>query len=83
MAVVPEDAPGSAVMVRVNAQKQILFLVDQHFRMTEVDGAIYDTENLFSVTMKGDKLQGFLSTWDTVPAGLRTDPGDAAQAKAT
>ena len=27
--------------------RQILFLVDQHFRMTEADGAVYDTEHLF------------------------------------
>ena len=33
--------------------RQILFLVDQHFRMTEAEGAVYDTEHLFSLTVIG------------------------------
>ena len=56
--------------------RQILFLIDQHFRMTEADGAVYDTEHLFSVTVEGDRLQEFLSTWDTVLAGLKQAPDD-------
>ncbi len=41
---------------RMFAGRQILFLVDQRFRMSEMDGGVYDTEHLFSVKMKGEKL---------------------------
>ena len=34
---------------RMIAGRQILFLVDQHFRMSEMDGGVYDTEHLFSI----------------------------------
>ena len=54
--------------------RQILFLIDQHFRMTEADGAVYDTEHLLSVQIRGERLQESLSTWDTVLAGLRNPP---------
>ena len=53
------EALNSIAMV---SGRQILFLIDQHFRMTEADGAVYDTEHLFSVNLKGDRLQEFLST---------------------
>ena len=29
------------------AGRQILFLIDQHYRMSEMDGGVYDTEHLF------------------------------------
>ena len=32
---------------RMIAGRQILFLIDQHFRMSEMDGGVYDTEHLF------------------------------------
>jgi hypothetical protein len=39
---------------RMIADRQILLLIDQHFRMSEMDGGVYDTEHLFSVKMKGE-----------------------------
>ena len=59
------------------AGRQILFLIDQHFRMSDMDGGVYDTEHLFSVKMKGEKLQEFITTWDQVLAGLAKGPDDA------
>ena len=59
------------------AGRQILLLIDQHFRMSEMDGGVYDTEHLFSVKMKGEKLQEFITTWDQVLAGLAKGPDDA------
>ena len=41
------------------AGRQILFLIDQHFKMSEKDGGVYDTEHLFSIRMRGEKLQDF------------------------
>ncbi len=60
---------------RMIAGRQILFLIDQHFRMSEMDGGVYDAEHLFS--MKGEKLQDFVTTWDQVLAGLAEGPDDA------
>ena len=37
--------------------RQILHLIDQHFRMTEADGAVYDTQHLLSVQIRGERLQ--------------------------
>ena len=54
--------------------RQIMYLIDQHFKITEADGAVYDIEHLLSVTMNNDKLQAFLCTWDTVLSGLRAQP---------
>ena len=51
--------------------RQIMYLIDQHFKITEADGAVYDIEHLLSVTMNNDNLQAFLCTWDTVLSGLR------------
>ena len=44
--------------------------------MTEADGAVCDTEHLSSMQMRGERLQEFLSTWDTVLAGLKKAPDD-------
>ena len=54
--------------------KQIMFLIDQHFKITEADGAVYGVERLLSVTMNNDTLQAFVCTWDTVLSGLRVQP---------
>ena len=59
------------------AGRQILFLIDHHFRMSEMDGGVYDTEHLFSVKMKGEKLHEFITLWDDVLAGLGKGPDDS------
>ncbi len=61
---------------RMVAGRQILFMIDQHFKMTEADGSVFDTEHLFSVKMRGERLAEFLTTWDQVIAGLRNVPND-------
>ena len=59
------------------AGRQILFLIDHHFRMSEMDGGVYDPEHLFSVKMKGEKLHEFITLWDDVLAGLGKGPDDS------
>ena len=59
------------------AGRQILFLIDSHFRMSEMDGGVYDTEHLFSVKMKGEKLNEFIALWDDVLAGLGEGPDES------
>ncbi len=36
--------------------RQIMYLIDQHFKITEADGAVYDIERLLSVTMNNNNL---------------------------
>jgi hypothetical protein len=57
------------------AGRQILFLIDHHFRMSEMDGGVYDTEHFFSVKMKGENLNEFITLWDDVLARARQGPG--------
>ena len=44
------------------AGRQILLMVDQHFKMSEMDNSVCETEHLFSIKMKGDRLQEFVTT---------------------
>ena len=53
--------------------RQILWLTDQQFKMTESDRSIYDTERIFAVALRGDSLQGFVSMWDNVLVSLWTE----------
>ncbi len=53
--------------------RQILWLIDQHFKMTESDRSIYDTEHIFAVALRGDNLQVFVSMWDNVLVSLGTE----------
>ena len=50
--------------------RQILWLVDRHFRMTESDRSIYDTEHIFAAGLRSDDLRGFISSWDGVLVNL-------------
>jgi len=56
--------------------RQLLRAIDQHFKMTEADGAVYGMEHLLSVSMKNDNLERFLADWDTVLTGMRKRPED-------
>jgi hypothetical protein len=61
---------------RLSRGRQISWLIDQHFKISAADGAIYDIEHLFSVSIKAGGLSQFLNTWVTVYAGLRIAPAD-------
>ena len=61
---------------RMVTGRQILYMVDQHFKMSEMDNSVYDTEHLFSIKMKGDRLQEFITTWDQVLTGLDKVPDE-------
>ena len=39
--------------------RQMLHLIDQHFKLNEKDGAVYGLEHLLAVTMKGHQLEKF------------------------
>ncbi len=41
---------------------QILCMVDQRLKMSEMDNSVYETEHLFTKKTKGDRLQEFVAT---------------------
>lgn len=56
---------------------QIPFLVVQHFKMSDMDGGVYDTEHLFSIRMRGETLHDCITTWDQVLAGVAKVPDES------
>ena len=60
------------------AGRQLLSMTDEHFRMSEADGAVYDMEHLLNVKLRNDNLDKFMVDWETVLSRIKTDeqPGD-------
>ena len=56
--------------------RQLLKAVDDHFKLTEADGAVFGMEHLLAVTMKNDNLDRFINDWDTVLTGMSKRPED-------
>ena len=44
--------------------RQILWLIDEHFRLTQADGDVFGMEALLSCSMKNDNLEKFLEEWE-------------------
>ena len=55
---------------------KLLKAVDDYFKMTEADRAVFGMEHLLAVTVKNDNLDRFVNDWDTVIAGMKTKPED-------
>lgn len=56
--------------------RRMSFTIDQHFNLTETDGAGFRMEHLLAVAMRGDTLEQFASGWDTVITGMKKMPED-------
>ena len=66
-----ETAAKSGQMIR---GRQILWMVYQHFRLNQSYGSLYQVSDLMAVRMKGDSLESFVNTWDSVIAGMHKEP---------
>ena len=64
---------GSGRMIK---GRQVLHFVDQHFKVTEADGAIVDLSTLLNVTLVNGDLRKFMDTWDSVIAVLGHEPDE-------
>ena len=53
--------------------RQILLLFHEYFATSIKHGAIYDVEDLISVKMVNEDLKGFVTRWESVIAGMRTE----------
>ena len=51
--------------------RQLLHMVDEHFKMSEADGAVYDMEHLLNVKLRGDNLGKFVDEWESVLSGIK------------
>ena len=53
--------------------RQILLLFYEYFATSIKHGAIYDVEDLICVKMVNEDLKGFVTRWESVFAGMRTE----------
>ena len=51
--------------------RQILLMIYEHFRVTEVDNNILDVEDRIAVKMVGDDLRRFYDEWEMTLTGIR------------
>ncbi len=58
------------------AGRQIWFMIDQHFKISEMESPVYEAEHLFSIKLQGDRLQDLVTTWDQVLSGLGEAPNE-------
>jgi hypothetical protein len=54
--------------------REIAWMVYQHFKVTDVQGAILGIEDLVNVKLKNDNILEFLDEWDYVFCGLKEEP---------
>ena len=50
--------------------RQILWMIYQWFKTQDEAGALHDIMDIFAVRLRGDDLEGFLTTWETILAGV-------------
>ena len=55
----------------------MLYMIDQHFKVNENDGAVYGLEHLLAVAMKDNQLEKYVGDWDLVLAGVDRKPEDS------
>lgn len=58
--------------------RRVLFAIDQRFKLTGADGALFGMEHLLAIVMRGDNFEQFVSDWDTVITGTKTKREDQA-----
>ena len=46
--------------------RQLLYLVYEYYKISEVDGALLDLEDLMNVRLHGDDFRSFLTDWENV-----------------
>ena len=56
--------------------RQFLWLMDESFKLNEVDGGILKFDDLLHVKLQNDSLQQILDDWENVLAGMRKIPAD-------
>ena len=62
---------------RFRRGRQIAFLIYEYFLVTRTHEAALDFSDLFSITQRGDDVEGFDTRWDEVLLSTHEVPSDA------
>ena len=54
--------------------RQLLHMVYAYYRISEVDGALLDLEDLMNVRLHADDLRSFLTDWENVLTTMASPP---------
>jgi hypothetical protein len=54
--------------------RQALFIIYEHFKTAEKAGALFELTDLMAIKRHGSNLQAFITSWDTVLAGMKNEP---------
>ncbi len=57
-------------------RRQLAWLVHQHFKLTDTEGAILEFEDLLQVELKGANLRKFLNDWEMTLESLGVIPSE-------
>ena len=63
--------------------RQIAWMMYKHFKLSEVDGAMLEWEELLSVELKGDNLQQFENDWGAMCLVVRELPDEKSLKQST
>ena len=56
--------------------RQIAWMIYEHFRLTDMDGAVLEFTDLLRVELKGDNLRAFDTSWDETLLAMAQMPED-------
>ena len=54
--------------------RQIAFKIFEHFKISEVEGALLDVRDLVALELKGDNLRAFDTAWDEILLAMKKEP---------
>ena len=54
--------------------RQMLFVIMQHYRMTEAGGAIFEMGDLLTVRLHNDNIRSFVHDWERVITCMKVEP---------
>ena len=54
--------------------RQILWMIHQHFAISQDAGSLYNIADLMSVRLLNDEIESFLNNWNHVLAGMESSP---------
>ena len=57
--------------------RQILFVINDHFKITSETGQVLDFEDVMFVELKGDNVRGYLNDWELTLNAVKEIPSEA------
>jgi hypothetical protein len=63
-----------ALQMKMIKGRQIAWMIFEHFRITETEGAILEFEDLIAIELRGDNIKQFLNDWESCLINLKAVP---------